>query len=194
MNWNRSDTVGLAKPRCTYCRGTGLTLGRQELAPCRCVLRTIFRHCYNRFRASALKGPSCSHTTLEFTAGRDRQFSWGRKDEEFMADFLLVSKRTLTPAEYTTFSCHYLLGADWKLCCRRLKLERGPFFHEAYRIEEKLGRVFRELKPYSLFPLDEYFHGSSGEMEQRIHPLPAFEPSRGLRPNQVIPVPSRKAA
>jgi hypothetical protein len=30
-----------------------------------------------------------------------------------------------------------------------------------YRIEQKLGRVFRELEPYSLFPLDEYFHGPS---------------------------------
>jgi len=29
-----------------------------------------------------------------------------------------------------------------------------------YRIEQALGRIFRELKPYGLFPLDEYFHGS----------------------------------
>jgi hypothetical protein len=28
-----------------------------------------------------------------------------------------------------------------------------------YRIEAKLGKVFRELQPYSLYPLDEYFHG-----------------------------------
>ena len=26
-----------------------------------------------------------------------------------------------------------------------------------YRVEEKLGRVFAELAPYPLFPLEEYF-------------------------------------
>ena len=39
-------------------------------------------------------------------------------------------------------------------------MERGSFFHTVYRIEQKLGRVFRELKPYSLYPLDEYFNGT----------------------------------
>ena len=38
-------------------------------------------------------------------------------------------------------------------------MDRGNFFHAVYRIEQKLGKVFRELKPYALFPLDEYFHG-----------------------------------
>jgi len=41
-----------------------------------------------------------------------------------------------------------------------MNLDRGAFFHEAYRIEQKLGRTFRELQPYALFPLDEYFNGS----------------------------------
>ena len=57
------------------------------------------------------------------------------------------------------FRYHFLLGADWKLCTRKLDIDRGNFFHAVYRIEQKLGRVFRELEPYSLFPLDEYFHG-----------------------------------
>jgi hypothetical protein len=26
-------------------------------------------------------------------------------------------------------------------------------------VEQRLGRVFRELEPYSLFPITEYFHG-----------------------------------
>jgi hypothetical protein len=26
-------------------------------------------------------------------------------------------------------------------------------------MQEILGRVYRELKPYALYPLDEYFHG-----------------------------------
>ena len=78
--------------------------------------------------------------------------SWGRKDEEYCADFLLISKRTLTAEEHKVFTYHYLLGADWKLCCARMNIDRGQFFHCVYRIEQRLGRTFRELTPYSLFP------------------------------------------
>jgi hypothetical protein len=63
--------------------------------------------------------------------------------------------------EYRLFRFHFLLGADWKLCARRLGVDRGNFYHAVYRIEQKLGRTFRELQPYPLFPLDEYFHGPS---------------------------------
>ncbi|MGA2132730.1 MAG: hypothetical protein ABSH50_10590 [Bryobacteraceae bacterium] len=86
--------------------------------------------------------------------------TYGRKVEEYLADFCLVSRRTLTGLEYDVFRFHFLLGADWKLCCWRLAIDRGTFFHTVYRIEQKLGRAFRELEPYSLYPLDEYFGGS----------------------------------
>jgi hypothetical protein len=39
-----------------------------------------------------------------------------------------------------------------------LRLNRGEFFHMTYRVEQKLGRAFAETRPYSLFPLGEYFH------------------------------------
>jgi hypothetical protein len=39
-------------------------------------------------------------------------------------------------------------------------MDRGSFFHEVYRIEQKLGRIYRELEPYALYPLDEYFGGT----------------------------------
>jgi hypothetical protein len=39
-------------------------------------------------------------------------------------------------------------------------MDRGNFFHEIYRIQQKLGRVYRELEPYALYPLDEYFGGT----------------------------------
>jgi hypothetical protein len=67
----------------------------------------------------------------------------------------------LSEDEYRLFRYHFLLGADWKLCTRRLGIDRGNFFHSVYRIEQKLGRTFRELTPYPLFPLDDYFHGPS---------------------------------
>ncbi|MEO8026879.1 MAG: hypothetical protein ABI823_10410 [Bryobacteraceae bacterium] len=72
-----------------------------------------------------------------------------------------MTKRTLDELEHRLFRYHFILGADWKLCCRKLNVDRGTFFHAVYRIEQKLGRVFRELKPYPLYPLDEYFHGAS---------------------------------
>ena len=100
-----------------------------------------------------------SKVTLDPLPGKDRRGAWGRKSEEFAADFCLVSKRTLKDSEFKIFRYHFLLGADWKLCCRKLGMDRGNFFHAVYRIEQKLGRVFREIEPYALFPVDDYFHG-----------------------------------
>jgi hypothetical protein len=104
-----------------------------------------------------------SPVRLEPVQGKDRRHTWGMKNEEYVADFCLTDERTLKPIEYRIFRFHFLLGADWKLCCRRLNMERGNFFHYVYRIEHKLGRVFRELQPYPLFPLDEYFSCSGEE-------------------------------
>ncbi|MBZ5602839.1 MAG: hypothetical protein LAO79_11085 [Acidobacteriia bacterium] len=102
-----------------------------------------------------------SRVSLEPHLGKSRPSTWGRKDEEYIADFCLVSRRTLDEFEHRLFRYHFLLGADWKLCSRRLGIDRGNFFHAVYRIEQKLGRVFRELEPYPLFPVDEYFSGPS---------------------------------
>jgi hypothetical protein len=130
-------------------------------APCNCVLRNIFRACYSRFQACVEKEKHMSQARLAIIGRKDRSMVWGRPDEEYVADFCMVSKRILDDYEYMLFRFHYLLGADWKLCCRRLKLDRGAFFHAVYRIQQKLGRTFRELQPYALFPLDEYFGGST---------------------------------
>jgi hypothetical protein len=97
---------------------------------------------------------------MEFSNGMDGRRTYSRKREEYMADLILVTRRSLSEEEYRLFRFHYLLGADWKLCCRRLKLEKGDFFYQVYRMEEKLGRIFAELKPYALYPTEEYFHGS----------------------------------
>jgi hypothetical protein len=127
------------------------------------VFRAIFRACYARFQRCASKEKYISRVSLEANPGRQRKSVWGLKNEEYMADFYLVSRRTLAGREYQIFKYHYLLGADWKLCCRKLQMERGAFFHEVYRIEQKLGRTFRELEPHALFPLDEYFNSTGRE-------------------------------
>jgi hypothetical protein len=87
-----------------------------------------------------------------------------------MADFCLVTRRALTESEHQLFRYHFLLGADWKLCTRKLNMDRGNFFHAVYRIEQKLGRMFRELQPYALFPLADYFNGPSRIGPQLVGP------------------------
>jgi hypothetical protein len=105
--------------------------------------------------------------------GQDVNCTWTRTSEDYMADFYLVAKRVLEEDEFRIFRFHFLLSADWKLCCRRLNIDRGTFFHAVYRIEQKLGRAYRELRPYSLFPTDEYFGGTI--RKGRVMTMPATE-------------------
>jgi hypothetical protein len=191
MEWNRSDTLALAMHNCAHCHGSGLRLVKKGAAPCNCVLRAIFRICWDRFARCVTQERHLSRVSVEPHIGRSRPSTWGRKDEEFIADFSLVSRRALEESEYRLFRYHFLLGADWRLCTRRLNMDRGNLFHAVYRIEQKLGRTFRELKPYPLFPLDEYFHGASILPPPRI-PLHAEE---FLRPAHLeFPVPLRNIA
>ena len=147
MEWSRSETLTLAMPQCTQCHGSGLRLAKKgALTPCNCVLRCIFRICYDRFVKCVTQERHLSRISLEPQAGRQRSNTWGRKDEEFIADFSLVARRALSESEYRLFRYHFVLGADWKLCTRKLGVDRGNFFHSVYRIEQKLGRLFRELE------------------------------------------------
>lgn len=174
MDWNRSETLALAMHHCTQCHGSGLRFTRKgAVGPCNCVLRAIFRVCFGRFIRCTAQERHLSRVSLEPHLGRSRPSTWGRKDEEYIADFYLVAQRCLDEFDKKLFRYHFLLGADWKLCSRKLGIERGNFFHAVYRIEQKLGRVFRELEPYPLFPLDEYFNGPS-----RIGPKEAPSPPR----------------
>ena len=168
MDWTRSETLALAQASCTYCYGLGLRPGRSgHSSPCNCVFRAIFRACYARFQDCAAKDKYVSKVSLGSNRG-GRNSVWGLKNEEYVADFCLVSQRVLSPEQYRLFRYHYLLGADWKLCTRKLNIDRGAFFHEVYRIEQRLGRAFRELEPYPLFPLDSYFNGAPKE---KPHPI-----------------------
>jgi hypothetical protein len=174
MEWTRSEAVALAMHNCTQCHGIGLRSRNGELSqPCNCVLRSIFRVCYKTFRRLVTQERYLSRVSLEPGIGRERRNTWGRKDEEFIADFHLVTRRHLDDFEYKVFKYHFLLGADWGLCSKRLGIGRGNFFHAAYRIQAKLGRVFRELEPYPLFPIDEYFHGPSRIDIAALRPKPA---------------------
>ena len=112
----------------------------------------------------------------------------GERTRTYIADFTLISKRALTDLEQKLFRYHFLLGADWKLCSRQLHIDRGNFFHAVYRIEQKLGRVFRELQPYPLYPLDEYFHGASRFTPVKPAPV-ALNPFSIVPPRLQFPMP-----
>jgi hypothetical protein len=191
MEWTRSETLALAQQSCTLCHGLGLRQGRSEASPpCPCVFRAIFRTCYAKFRECANKEPRISQISLEANPGQQRKCVFGLKNEEYAADFCLVSRRVLSPEDYRIFKFHFLLGADWKLCCRRLGMDRGSFYHAIYRIQEKLGRIYRELRPYALFPLDEYFHG----VRQPEGDAPLFQMEEGTQPGRYLRFPVQKAA
>jgi hypothetical protein len=185
MEWTRSETLALALQSCTFCYGLGLRPGKAGASnPCNCVFRAIFRVCYEKFRYCAARERHVSRVSLEANPGCNRKSVWGLKDEEYVADFCLVSRRTLSPREHKMFRYHFLLGADWKLCCRKLSLDRGAFFHEIYRIEQKLGRTFRELQPHALFPVDEYFN-STGKYTRSLDAMPGpFEVEAQLDEDQ----------
>jgi len=121
------------------------------------------------------EGQTSSAVQLERgPGGGGRKYFWSRKDEEYIADFCLVSKRSLDKDEFQVFKFHFLMDAEWRLCCRRLKIDKGNFFHMVYRIEQRLGRVYRELEPYALFPLDEYFGGMGKLSVKEITPRDDF--------------------
>ena len=160
MMWNRTEILVLAKPTCQLCAGSGIRR-RKRLGDdvCPCTLRAVFRQCIRRFRECVASGKLGSAVKVErVSKAVNATRVYGRKNEEYMADFDLIARRTLTePVELNVYRFHMMLGADWKLCCRRLNISRGDFFHAVYRVQEKLGRAFRETQPYGIFPLNEYF-------------------------------------
>ena len=110
-----------------------------------------------------------------------------------MADFVLVSRRILDEYQYKLFRYHFLLGADWTLCCRKMQIDRGTFFHEVYRIQQKLGRAFRELEPHGLFPVDEYFGGGAKERTPVLTPF-KVKTEKPAKAKQVLRFPVKRAA
>ncbi len=159
MNWNQTDLTVLAKGSCQICAGSGTRNEIEaDLVPCGCALRGIFRACYERFQLCAMHRDRISHVSYErASSGKSHRGTWSRKEEEYAADFELLARRTLDDAHHKLFRLHFLLGADWKLCMRKLGISRGNFFHALYRIEQWLGKAFYEVEPYALYPPRDYF-------------------------------------
>ncbi|MGC4050198.1 MAG: hypothetical protein QM757_12510 [Paludibaculum sp.] len=193
MEWTRSETLALAFDACTQCFGMGVrSLRGGRVKPCSCVLRSIFRACYARFRTTVEKQRNLSLENLDGTYRGGCRHSWGRKNEEYMADFYLVTRRALSKSDWKLFSARYLLGANWRLCTRQFNMDRGQYFHAIYRIEARLGLVYRTLAPYPLFPTDEYFLGVTGSESDEAPPEVVEMPRVSLHDRLNVPI--RKAA
>ena len=140
MEWSQSEVLSLAQLSCAVCIGEGTIKEKGgKILPCSCVLRAVFRACYARFRHCVAKEKNITRASPEMVAGKDGRMAWGRKDEEYIADFCLVSRRALVGLDYKVFKFHFLLGANWKLCTRKLNLDRGDFFHAVYRVSGVCG-------------------------------------------------------
>ena len=173
--WTSSSAMTLALAHCGYCSGLGQRQGQLGSLVCACVYRAVFRACLERYRDYCSREKYMSRVTLDTFSGLHGQRAWGRKQEEYCADFELIARRVLTEFEQRLFRLHFLGCGDWKLATRRLKMDRGNFFHAVYRVEQKLGRAYSETKPYALYPADEYLHGV------KLGVGSCLENSRGLR-------------
>lgn len=178
---NSNDVLALAATGCTLCNGLGT---RDKLEACGCVERQVFRIVMAKVRQIATGEHLLRPVTLGALARPQGRRPTPRREESFVADIWLIACRVLSPRANQLFRFHYLLGADSKLCCQRLRMDRGAFFHEAYRVEKQLGRAFRTMKPFPLFPLDEYFSITAYGVDVRPFPIPEPKHPNGvpLRP------------
>jgi hypothetical protein len=176
MEWTRSETIGLASASCVFCRGLGLrTLQASSSKPCGCVFRAIFRTVYDRYTLSLQRCGWSSGVTLDHVQGPKGFRTWSRRNEEFIADFILLAKRSLTPEEHRIFEFRFLERGDWKSAVQTLGIEKGVFFHMVYVIQEKLGKVFSETEPHSIYPVDEYFNSIKPETRaKKAEPVVVF--------------------
>lgn len=148
------EALAMAMADCANCRGTG----RRRGLVCRCVWRRVFRACWGRWRAIQDNPPRPRMDwQLLRQGGQAATRVWSCPDLDYAADFEMAARRVLKPAEWRLFRLHYLQGREYRDCARELRISGGRFWHEAYRIEEKLGRYFEALRPYALWPLRDYF-------------------------------------
>jgi hypothetical protein len=197
MVWTHKDVIGLSNLKCVKCHGWGFRPGahRSDNEPCPCVLRAIFRACLRRFWCCEDNEGYVSAVRYEHSPGVDSMATWTRAVEDYRADFCLIARRFLDERNFKIFRFHFLHGADWRACCRLLRIDRGTFFHAVYRIEQRLGRAYRETRPYGLFPTDEYFGGTI----RKVKTLPVAVPiDTAKRPRLIPPLrqrpPLREAA
>lgn len=191
MNHKQSTAIALASVGCSRCDGLGIIKSKaagdeMDGATCRCVNIATFRDCHNRFKACADKPRHLSQPTMMRSHGANAIRSWGRKNEEFIADFVLIAARVLCRGtkEHQLFTFRYLLGADIALVQRRMRITPAEYGRMDAHVIQVLGRAFRETEPYSLYPIDEYFSSGNRRDETPADRVtaPATRTSEPVRP------------
>jgi hypothetical protein len=189
----------MASASCVFCRGLGLrkTEKKGQEKPCGCVFRGIFRACLGRYRVCIETTGRQRQVNFGYSGGPTGWKLYGRKHEEFVADFEIISRRILDESEMLILKEYFIKGRDWKYCASKSNWNRGSFFHAVYAVQEKLGRAFRETEPYALFPIDEYFRSAEIRKVTKVAVLPLPEgtestPASSTRRAEVIPFPSRQ--
>ena len=81
---------------------------------------------------------------MKAVAGEARITNSGRSQKEHSLEVVEPIQRACGLRTLRVFRFHVRLGTDWKVGCRQLGIDRGKFIHMGYRIERKLGRVFRQ--------------------------------------------------
>ncbi len=97
--------------------------------------------------------------------------SFSRRNQEFIADVEILARRVtrfLDSAYSDTFPYHQLVwryffqyGCDWKVCAQQAGFPTDAngkfrFFDGANRVRDFVAREACSLKPYALFPVQDY--------------------------------------
>lgn len=157
--WTRADVLGLARQGCTNCQGRGWFVKTPGYA-CHCVTRAIF----HQLMAEWHKIKNAEHLAqfrVEQIGQRGgktvRRGGWSMKRPEFVADLEILAKRVLAPTDFRVWRLYHCYGAQYREACALLDMDKGTFFHAVYRVENQVGRAAREVRPYALFPIADYY-------------------------------------
>src|SRR5215469_16540888 len=146
----RSEYVLHALSNCPHCAGSGLA-GLKKKNHCRCVRRGIFRAVLSYVNYLTAYPRLVHPMRLDGVSKRVYRPAVIGLDQDYLADFYLLAKRTLDPLKFAIFRYYHLFGASQKLCCDRLGMDRGTFYNAVYSIEEAIGRAMVTLQP-PLYP------------------------------------------
>jgi hypothetical protein len=136
----------LANHDCRECAGSGYGLNDPV---CACVYRRIFDACYDCYQAIT---PHTSRVQSD-------SIYKSRPEEEFRADFWAVAHRALIgrPALAETFDVYFAEERGARIAAAILGISTGVLFRRATDIKRLVGRAFRDVQPYPLFPSRQYF-------------------------------------
>jgi hypothetical protein len=138
-----------ADPRCTQCRGTG----RRKVV-CGCCFRRAFRQCLDNYKAAAIRLACCGEVPVLELVGSG--VSAGIKRAEYVADWERIAATSLARGQQKLLRLHFIEERRWQDCLVPLDLDKGEFWHEAYRVQERMGKALAEA---GLWPVGSYFGG-----------------------------------